>query len=147
MTTGLPFTKKIKFGNPLDCLIGVNKVNIFDYPASITNTVEGDLQRQTYGSGVLFYMGEEPYTLEFVITQLGGVPDRSALGYSIEYVSISANAQYITVIEDQFTETVYTGHELQMFVSYVGLRSVTQIDSNWLLIDTFYCWIKLKLPD
>ena len=39
-------TKKISFGNPLDCLIGVNNINIFDYPAGTVESVQGVLTKK-----------------------------------------------------------------------------------------------------
>jgi len=134
-------TKKLKFGNPLDCLIGVNKINMFDYPAGVTQTVQGDLVRQSYGQQLLVYLGDEsmPYTLEQIILALGGIPDKTGEGYAIESIEITAIPQYETLIEESGNTDQYTGHDCQMYVGYVGATSGTQIDSNWIDIDgTWY---------
>jgi len=124
-------TKKLNFGNPLDCLIGVNKINIFDYPAGVTQTVQGDLVRQSYGQQLLVYLGDEsmPYTLEQIILALGGIPDRTLAGFAVEYVQITAIPSYDT---SNAGEDTYIGHDCQMIISYIGSFSTTQFDNNWI---------------
>lgn len=134
-------TKKISFGNPLDCLIGVNNINIFDYPAGVTQTVQGDLTRQSYGAQKYIFLGDEstPYTLERVLSDLGGVPDRSGLGYAIEYVRVGAVPEYDIVTEELGDVYVYKGHNCDIYVGYVGATSATKLDNNWIDIDgTWY---------
>lgn len=134
-------TKKISFGNPLDCLIGVNNINIFDYPAGVTQTVQGDLVRQSYGQQKYIYLGDEstPYTLERVLSDLGGVPDRTSLGYAIEYVQVTAIPEFDILEEETGDVQQYKGHNCQIYVGYVGATSGTKLDNNWIDIDgTWY---------
>lgn len=83
--------------NTLDCIIE-QKINIFDFAASNTNTIEGQIYRQ------LFYVDKIiPYnkidhngfgsvlnklTLEDVYGYLGSIPDSSQFGFYPEYGTI-----------------------------------------------------------
>jgi len=127
-------TKKINFGNQLDCLIGVNNINIFDYAAGTTNTLQGDLSRQSYAEQKYLNLGTEatPYTLEMVLSEFGGVQDRTALGYAVEFVQLEAIPEYEVITEDSGSFNQYKGHYCQIYVGYIAATSPTQIDSNWI---------------
>jgi uncharacterized protein (UPF0297 family) len=132
-------TKKINFANPLDCLIGVNNINIFDYPAGVTQTVQGDLITDSYSFQKYIFLGEENYTLEKIISELGGIPDKTGNGLAIEYVYVTSIAEYDLIIDPQFTEKQYKGHNCAVYVRYVGASSVSQISSDWINISgTWY---------
>jgi len=129
-------TKKLKFGNPLDCLIGVNKINIFDYPAGVTNSVQGDLIRQLYGQQKYVFLGDESqsYTLDRILSELGGIPDRTLAGFSIEHVRVTAIPEIIKVVDSStgYTYDSYIGHNCDMVVSYIGTFSTTKYTSDWI---------------
>ena len=125
-------TKKISFGNPLDCLIGVNNINIFDYPAGTIETVQGNLEKDSYSFQKYIFLGEENYTLEKILSELGGVPDKSSEGLATEYIQISADAEYDLIIDPQFTEKLYKGHNCMLYARYVGASSATKINNDWI---------------
>ncbi|MFZ1786701.1 MAG: hypothetical protein WAT92_00255 [Saprospiraceae bacterium] len=131
-------TKKIKFGNPLDCLIGVNKVNIFDYPAGITNSVQGNLTRNLYGLQKYIFLGNynQPYTLDQIISEVGAIPDRTSIGYAIESITVSAVPETTLVVIESGGSTNsyerYNGHNCKITVSYVGSFSTTKFNDDWL---------------
>ena len=127
-------TKKINFANPLDCLIGVNNINIFDYPAGETETVQGDLYRESYGVQKYVFLGDEstPYTLERVLSELGGVPDRSSDGWVVEYIRVGAIPEYDLIEEETGDIQSYKGHNCDIYVSYVIFRSATKLSSDWI---------------
>ena len=129
-------TKKISFGNPLDCLIGVNNINIFDYPAGTVETVQGVLTKQFYAQQKYIFLGDSPYTLEKIISELGGIPDKTGEGYSIEYIRVTASPEYDTINEPPagvFDQ--YKGHNCDIFIGYVGTYSGSKLSSDWIEID------------
>jgi hypothetical protein len=131
------FTKKITFSNPLDCLIK-REINIFDYEPLTLNPTQGQLVRLLHSNSKLVYFDINPYTLEQVISALGGIPDKRAEGYAIESVSVSAVPLSETVTEEQFTETYYVGHTCEIFVSYVGFLSLSQVNESWINIGLYW---------
>lgn len=126
--------KKIVFANPLDC-IAQSEVNIFDYPSGTTATIPGELQRDSLGNVKTLNLGDESqnYTLDQLISELGGITNRTASGWVIEYISVTAIPQS-TPIDDPVNGDydLYIGHECQLFVSYVRAFSNTQLSSDWI---------------
>ena len=112
--------KPIRFKPVYDCIKNPT-VNIFDYTPSPISTIQGDLQRDSYGNARDIYFGNEdnPYTLEQVLSILGGIPDRTAAGWVIEYISVTAVPTYIEQQGSDGEYEVYVGHDCQLFVSYV----------------------------
>ena len=129
-------TKKISFGNPLDCLIGVNNINIFDYPAGTVESVQGVLTKQFYYEQKYIFLDDKDFTLEKVISELGGLPDKTGEGYAIEYIQVTAIPEYDTVMPDpQFTFDQYKGHNCSIIVRYVGTYSGSKLSNDWIEID------------
>jgi hypothetical protein len=134
-------TKGINFENKLDCLI-TNTVNIFDYPASVTQTVQGTIQRDSYGASELIYVGEytqelfDIYKLDNVLAIVGPYPDKSAEGYQVEYVSVAVFPDFeyeTTLINGQIQEYgLYIGHRIELYVQYTRFYSPTSLGTNWI---------------
>ena len=128
-------TKKISFGNPLDCLIGVNNINIFDYQAGTVETVQGVLTKQFVYEEKYIFLGTDDFTLEKIISELGGLPDKTSEGYAIEYVNVEALPEYDRVVEPDMSFDLYKGHKCKLYVSYVGTYSGTKLSNDWIEID------------
>lgn len=129
--------KKVYFGNPLDCMIE-QEINIFDYAASDTNTVQGTLERLLHVADGNANFGDElnTYTLEQVLSILDGIPDYSVSGWVPEYIEVEAIPQFEEVSgQPQYQN--YTGHSLQLRVYYIRLFSNTQINADWFLQPVF----------
>ena len=132
--------KSIKFKSPIECIKNKD-INIFDYVPYDTQTIQGDLQRDTHGVQRYYFLNDEsqPYTLDQVIGLLGGIPDKSNEGYGIEYIQVTADP-----IQEQFIDPFgntyydYVGHDIQLIVNYVRLYSATQISSDWIDIGGDY---------
>ena len=138
-------TKKISFGNPLDCLIGVNNINIFDYPAGVIDLVQGVLTKEKHEVQKYVYFGPDSnnYTLNDVLIELGGIPDKTAEGYAIEYIKVTAVPEYDFII-DLFEQ--YKGHKCEIYVQYVGVYSGTQISSDWIDINGIWFYNPSLFP-
>ena len=125
--------KKIAFANELDCLSNLD-INIFDYKGSVTNTIQGDLQKEIYGTQLFHFIGDYSvnFTLNDALALVEGYPDKSALGLFPEYISISAQP----IQEQQSDPSLgtyyqYVHHDIQIVVNYIGAYSATQYNSDW----------------
>lgn len=133
--------KKVILNNPLDCIID-KKLNIFDFAASNTNTIQGEIYRSDLvvekriafdninhdGTG----SPTNKVKLNEILDILGGIPDQSAFGFYPEY-------GYITFIPDVRIDNdpsfgkyeTYQGHIITLYVVYVQLWSATQESIYW----------------
>lgn len=140
--------KPIKFNTPLDC-VAEGEINIFDYPASETESVQGELIKSIYGDTKLYFDFSEVnvLNLDFCLSFMGGIPNKENEGLYPEYVHVYATP-IINDVEDEFgTGQLYIGHEIELYVSYVGLKSITQISNKWVLIDGFYWYNGFTIGD
>ena len=127
-------TKKLNFANPLDCLIGNNRINIFDYPSGTTKSVQGVLIQGTHFNSKYIQLPND-YTFDFILSELGGIPDRTSIGYSIEYVRVLAEAKSI-IIEDAGGNTeYYDGHDCSIYVRYVSSYAEVQLSPDWVYLE------------
>ena len=115
-------------------MIGVNNINIFDYPAGTVESVQGVLTKQFHFVEKYLQLTED-YTLEFILSELGGIPDKSSEGYAIEYIKVLADAETITEENAGGNTYYYNGHNCSITVNYVGSYSGTKFDNNWIDID------------
>lgn len=128
--------KSVKFLNPIECIVN-KEINIFDYTPSNTKTIQGELRRQSYGNSEFAYYpnweSESIFpSLDEIISILGGIPDKTNTGYYIEYISITANPKSELVENGQGGyDDQYSGHEFQLYVSYIGIFSGTQFDASY----------------
>lgn len=125
--------KPIKFKSVYDCIKDLT-INIFDYTPIGLSTIQGDLQRDLYGSQKYIYLGTEdvPYTLDQILSALGGIPDRTFAGWAIEHIRVSCVPEYIEQQGSGGEYEEYTGHDCQLVVTYVRAFSNTQLDSSWI---------------
>ena len=134
-------TKKVILNNTLDCIID-KKINIFDFAATTTNTIQGEIYRQDYivektiqfnnlthdGTG----SPTNKVSLQEVLGYLGGIPDSSAFGFYPEYGYIHMIPKVRKEIDPQFGQyPVYEGHQLLLYVVYVQLWSSVQESIYW----------------
>ena len=133
-------TKKLNFGNPLDCLIGVNNVNIFDYPASVTNSIQGTLEteyvRKTVQVNNVAFLdpivensGNYIMPLEDAISNIGELDDLSSRGFYETYKRISVYPIYGTV---GVSVVVYLYHAVITTVVWQRIINPVQINEYWL---------------
>lgn len=121
-------TKKLIFGNPLDCLIGLNKVNIFDYNAGVTNTVQGELEYRNYSEVVTVTIeiddnGTYDYSLTNLLSKVSPIPSYLSEGF-YEFNKI------VFVIEGPTPET----RQIVVAVRYIRNSSVTQHTPAWIFL-------------
>jgi hypothetical protein len=119
-------TKKLNIGNPLDCLIGVNKVNIFDYPAGITTTVQGEIEYRNYNEVVIATIeiddnGSYDYSLANLLSKISPIPIYTSEAF---YEFNKA----IFVIEGPTVET----RQIIVAVRYIRNLSTIKYTSDWL---------------
>ena len=131
--------KKLSFGNPLDCLIGVNRVNIFDYPASATNSIQGTLETEyvrktvrvnnvAFFDPVIENSGNYIMTLEDALGYLGALEDFSSRGFYETYKRISVYPIYgVNGIEQS-----YLGHAVVATIVWQRITNPTKINEYWL---------------
>lgn len=124
--------KKVVFQNPLDCIIE-QEVNIFDFPVSNTSTFQGTLNRLPYVRNDFLFLGEadNPYTLEQILSFLGGIPDKTSEGYTIEYIRCEA-VPIIEPVQGNGDFEQYVHHYCVLFISYIRSYGTTQYNSNWI---------------
>jgi len=124
--------KKLKFKSVIECIKDIT-INIFDYTAAAIETVQGDLERETYSFAAVSYFGDNSVviTLNQVLGIVGGIPDRSALGFFPEYIILTATPTFDT--SNAGIET-YIGHNCTIFVTYVGAFSATQLSPDWITL-------------
>lgn len=136
--------KSLKFRSPIECIKNKD-INIFDYVPNDTYTIQGDLVRVGYGQQKYVYLGDEstPYTLDQVLSGIGGIPDRTSLGFAIEYVQVTAIPAYDTSNAGQDT---YIGHDCQIFVSYIASTSSTKLNYNWIDIGGLFYYNPILFP-
>jgi hypothetical protein len=133
--------KKVILNNPLDCIID-KKLNIFDFAATVTNTIQGTIYRQNYivektirfdnlihdGFGSV----TNKTTLNEILDILGGVPDSSSFGFYPEYGYVSMVPIVITENDASYgTYESYRGHRLILYIVYVQLWSAVQESIYW----------------
>lgn len=133
--------KKVNLNNTLDCIID-KKVNIFDFGASVTNTIQGTIYRQDYivektvffpnlthdGTGSV----TNKKTLNEILDILGGIPDSTQFGFYPEYGYISATPIITQDNDPQFgVYDSYQGHRLVLYVVQVQLWSAVQESIYW----------------
>lgn len=140
--------KSVKFNTPLDC-VAEGQTNIFDYTANETETIQGELVTFTYGDVQRYYDPEENdvLNLDFCLNFIGGIPDKSAEGLYPEYVHVYATPIIETVTDEFGTGDLYNGHDIEIFVRYVGLKSAVQHSSLWVEIDGFFYYSNISLGD
>lgn len=119
-------TKKINLNTPLDC-VGDRLINIFDYEASQTKTLQGNLSREVYYSSEVVYLDFRDYSVDEIILLGGGLPVRHP-SYSIESINVRTMAQS-TLDENGYQ--IYTGHVINITINYIVLLSATQHSSKW----------------
>lgn len=126
--------KTLKFKSPIECIKNKD-INIFDYVPSDTVTIQGELRRQNYGNQLFGFLGDDLTTfptLNELLSMLGGIPDRSGLGYYPEYIQVSAIPQTSLVDNGQGgLESQYDYHDIQIYISYIGFFSTTQYNNYW----------------
>lgn len=130
------YSKPVRFKTVYDCIKDI-EINIFDYSAAPIETIPGDLQRDTYVNQIDLNLGDESnsYTLDQVLSSLGGIPDRSSSGWAVEYIQIVADPQYELIEDPGGTGNEirqYSGHHCTIFVAYVRAFSNTQISNDWI---------------
>jgi hypothetical protein len=130
------YTKPVRFKTVYDCIKDI-EINIFDYTPSPVETVPGDLQRDSYSNDIILNLGDElnKYTLEQVLSSLGGIPDRTASGWAVESIRVVADPQYILIPDPGgtgFQVQEYSGHNCTIFVSYIRAFSNTQLSPDWI---------------
>lgn len=126
--------KSLKFRSPIECIKNKD-INIFDYVPYSTQTIQGDLERQNYANQVFYYIGDDNVdfpTIDQLISILGGIPDYSAAGLFPEYISIIATPLSELVDNGQGGfDDQYTHHSIDIYISYIGFFSDTQINEYW----------------
>ncbi len=146
--------KKINFNGKLDCLIN-NQINIFNYEADTTQTVQGTIQRQTYTKSELIYVGEyqqeieDIYDLNKMLSFIGTYPDYSSDGYSIETIQLTVLPEFnyeTGLVNNQIQEYgVYIGHKVEIFVQYSRLFSNISLGSSWVPIQSGGFYYKFEV--
>jgi hypothetical protein len=119
--------KSIKFANPIECIID-KEINIFDYTPSNTQTVQGNLLRQTFTITKTKFIGPSSVAfpaLDEILSYVGGIPDRSADGYYPEHATITVHPREL-IIENEYLFHIYT-----LSVIYVGAFSATKFSFEW----------------
>lgn len=133
--------KRVILNNTLDCIIN-NKINIFDFAATKTNTIQGEIYRsdhivnKTVNINPLTHDGTgSPFnklSLQDVLDIVGGIPDSSAFGFYPEYGYIKFTPQSERLDDVQFGPyDQYIGHQVELYVVYVQLWSATQESIYW----------------
>lgn len=124
--------KPLRFKTVYDCIKNLT-INIFDYTPLPISTVQGTLERGIYTNESFVNFGNEdnPYTLDQVLSSLGGIPNRTPSGWAVEYIKVLAVPLFTTQQGDIYEYEVYTGHKCTIFVSYVRAFSTTQLSSDW----------------
>ncbi len=119
-------SKNVFFDHPLEC-IKDRTFNIFDYTPTTTETVLGNVIRETYENVINWYFFDNiEYTLDDVLNLLGGIPDRSSDNFIIEFANIQSRAD-----GDGMSE-FYNGHQLGIFVTYVKVVSPVKHTNEWI---------------
>jgi hypothetical protein len=127
--------KKLTFVNPLDCVAN-GEINIFDYKGGDLESIQGDIERKTYNHFVNKFLGGlENFTTDMMLNFVGSYPDYSADGYFVEYIYISAEPTKQTLQDPTYGNyDIYTGHEINIFVSYYRIKSSVKFSELWLPI-------------
>lgn len=146
--------KKVSFMEKLDCLVN-RQINIFDYTASVTSTVNGEIQRESYSNSVLIYVGEylqeqfDIYNLDAVLSLVGTYPDKSAQGYQIESITVAVYPEFEyreDIILGSFQEYgIYLGHRIDLYVQYARFYSPDDLGQNWLPLPTGGFYLKYEI--
>lgn len=140
-------TKPLSFKNVLDCVAN-SELNIFDYPASQTTTIQGQVDTDTYSFTTVHFIGDQENTITLDLLQgiVGSYPDKSNLGFYPEFISYSAEPLADDLIDDATGTGIeyqqYRGHKVVIFVKYIRIRSSVKHSSLWIPIpsslDFFY---------
>jgi hypothetical protein len=126
--------KKLTFANPLDCVAN-GEINIFDYAGSEVKTIQGVLGSLVYGDVKDKYIGNylSVFTLDEILSFMGGVPDKSSLGYFVEYIRLSVFAEIETKNDPTYGNyDLYTGHKIELYVKYIRITDVIKHSDLWL---------------
>lgn len=140
-------TKPLSFKNVLDCVAN-SELNIFDYPASQTTTIQGQVDTDTYSFTTVHFIGDQENTITLDLLQgiVGSYPDKSNLGFYPEFISYLAEPLADDLIDDATGTGIeyqqYSGHKVVIFVKYIRIRSSVKHSSLWIPIpsslDFFY---------
>ena len=116
-------TKQIKFNSPLDC-VAEGEVNIFDYTASETESIQGVLDTDSYSQIVyafLEYDGDQlNLSLNYLLSFLAPIPDKTNIGF---YERIKRIIVLPWTSGDTF--------QIVLQVSYIRNRSSIQHTPKW----------------
>jgi hypothetical protein len=123
--------KQINFKSIIDCIKGTEG-NIFNYPASTTERLQGVSQRLFYSESFLYPHDNSLNNLTVdQALALVTIPDNSANGYFIESISITITQDLGGVDPDDDPDLPT---DINIAVWYVRLFSPTQINSKWQLL-------------
>jgi len=119
--------KKIKFNTPLDC-VAEGEINIFDYSASETETIQGVIDTDSHSEVVLAFLEEGTNTLynfniNYLLSFLQPIPDKS-------------NEGYFERLKQLFVIAGPIGGQFQIVlqVGYIRNRSSIQHTDKWVQI-------------
>lgn len=127
------FEKPLRLSNSLDCIID-ETINIFDYTATITNTIQGTAERDTdFIIGMLSLQPDQNIDFDMIYGVTGGIPDRTSEGYFPEYILLRVYPLFYNEYDADLDEYIdkYQGHEIQLQIVYVRIKSATQFNYLW----------------
>jgi len=127
--------KTISIVNVLDCISNKN-INIFDYVATDTNTIQGTVERITFqfpapqpAGDIVAQFYNAPYTFEDILALLP-IWNTASVGYVLESGDISAELELFLEPQGQVEE--YLGHRITGYISFVRITSPTKLSDDWI---------------
>ena len=141
-------TKELTLENALDCVVR-KTINIFDYTATETNSIQGTVRRVTYEfpapqpvGNIIAPFYNDPYGIEDILPLLN--IQYLGVGYVLESGDLSAELKLFLEPQGQIPD--YEGHEITGYLSFIRIESDIQHSEDWIYFPAgdFYYLSTLK---